>query len=164
MLSIKKEPTSAELIPLLIADVFQLAGAFRIIGDEIASDVGQTQARWQVLSAASANNKTVPQIARRLGFARQSVQRTADLLVDDGLAEYTVNVDHKKSPFLLLTRRGERVLAKITAAAAGRNEAIARAVKKRELELTLQVLRTLCSALDHPRGAPEMRAFTSASK
>jgi len=72
---------AASVIPLVIADIYQLAGALRERGERIAGTLGQTQARWQVISAASAAPKTVPQIARRLGVTRQNVQRIADRLV-----------------------------------------------------------------------------------
>ncbi len=41
------------LLPLIVADIFELAGRFHFDGETIAATVGQTQARWQVMSAAS---------------------------------------------------------------------------------------------------------------
>ena len=112
-------PTNtAALLPLIVADIFELAGRFRDNGDAIAQTVGQTQARWQVMSAASAGPRTVPQIARRLGGSRQSVQRIADLLVAEDWATFEANPDHRGSPYLVLNKRGSASLAKLTAAAA----------------------------------------------
>ncbi|MGH6990613.1 MAG: MarR family winged helix-turn-helix transcriptional regulator, partial [Stellaceae bacterium] len=95
-----------DLMPTIIADTYELAGAFRARGEAIAAAIGQSQARWQVLSAASGEPLTVPQIARRLGVTRQAVQRIADLLVADGLARYVANPDHKASLHLILTDAG----------------------------------------------------------
>jgi DNA-binding MarR family transcriptional regulator len=72
---------SRTLVPLIIADVYELAGRLREYGEAIARTVGQTQARWQVMSvASSAEPHSVPRIARVLGVSRQNVQRIADLL------------------------------------------------------------------------------------
>jgi DNA-binding MarR family transcriptional regulator len=108
----KNDPRT--LLPLVIADIFELAGHFRRHGEALTRTAGQTQARWQVLSAASAEAKTVPQIARRLGIARQSVQRIADLLVKEGAARYAPNPDHRTSPFLVPTTAGSATLARLT--------------------------------------------------
>ncbi len=139
--------TSAELIPLLVADVYELAGAFRRSGERIARTLGRTQSQWQVLSAASSGSKTVPQIARRLGYSRQSVQRTADQLVTERLAVYNPNPDHKRSPYLELTDAGQRVLKHLTVAAAASHRALGRKVGPDDAETAVQVLRTLCAAL-----------------
>jgi DNA-binding MarR family transcriptional regulator len=149
----KNAPTRADegdsdSIPLLVADIFHLAGAFRSVGEQIASTLGQTQARWQVLSAASADPRTVAQIARRLGFARQSVQRTADQLVRNRLARYSPNPDHKNSPLLELTEEGLAVLKQITRQARKLHLTLARQLDSRELSITLKVLRQLCAAVD----------------
>ncbi len=93
-------------IPLIVADIYELAGRLRDDGEAIARTVGQTQARWQVMSAASADPRTVPQIARRLGVSRQNVQRIADLLVAENWASFEPNPDHKGSPYLVLNARG----------------------------------------------------------
>ena len=135
-------------MPLLIADVYQLAGAFRMSGERIARSTGQTQAQWQLLSAASAGGKTVPRIARRLGYARQSVQRTADLLVKSGLAEFAANPDHQRSPYLELTTKGRDVLKRLGAAAEKRHLELAGQFNAADLRNCSQILRRLCAAID----------------
>ena len=67
---------------LLVADIFEAAGALRRDGEGIASSAGQTQARWQLLSVVAAGDWTVPMAADRLGTSRQAVQRIANELVD----------------------------------------------------------------------------------
>ncbi len=88
----------ADEMALLVADVYELAGLLRRSGEAIAAREGQTQARWQFLSVISGDALTVPQAARRLGVTRQAVQRVANELVDDGLAELVANPDHRTSP------------------------------------------------------------------
>ncbi len=81
-MNIEAKPQAS--IPIIVADIYELAGRLRECGEAIAKTVGQTQARWQVMSAASAEPHSVPQIARVLGVTRQNVQRIADLLVAEG--------------------------------------------------------------------------------
>jgi DNA-binding MarR family transcriptional regulator len=144
-----KDISSAQaLISLIVADIFELAGRFRDIGESIARRVGQTQARWQVMSAASGDPLTVPQIARRLGVTRQGVQRIADLLVSEDWATFERNPDHRASPLLVLSERGKSALAEITEAAQGMHAALAQELSKAEIDDTHRTLRRLINALD----------------
>jgi DNA-binding MarR family transcriptional regulator len=59
---------------------------------------------------------TVSAVARVMGLRRQSVQRTADLLVADGVAEYLDNPADRRAKLLTLTPAGRRALRKIEAA------------------------------------------------
>lgn len=94
----------------LVADVFELAAALRRNGETIAKLAGQTQARWQVMWTAASGQLSVAMIARRLGITRQSVQRVADAIVAEGLASFEPNPDHRRSPLLILTPAGKKVL------------------------------------------------------
>ena len=53
------------------------------------------------------------QIARAWWLARQSVQRVADLLVDDGLAAYEDNPNHRRAKLLGITPAGTTALKTI---------------------------------------------------
>jgi DNA-binding MarR family transcriptional regulator len=143
----KDRDEAAALVPLVIADIYQLAGQLRRNADAIAGTIGQTQARWQVLSAASAEPKTVPQIARRLGIARQNVQRVADLLIEEGLAALSPNPDHKTSPFLVLTDSGRTAFTRLMSHGRSYHREIAN-----ELDVDLAALRLglrrFCEVLD----------------
>jgi DNA-binding MarR family transcriptional regulator len=97
----------------LVADVYELAGLLRRDGEQIAKLAGQTQARWQVMSVAAAGRLSVAMIARRLGITRQSVQRVADEIVAKDLASFEPNPDHQRSPLLILTDDGQKVLGTI---------------------------------------------------
>jgi DNA-binding MarR family transcriptional regulator len=74
---------------------------------------GQTLARWVALNAACEGPATVAEISRRFGLARQSVQRVADLLVEDGLAVYQDNPRHRRAKLLVPTPRGREVALEI---------------------------------------------------
>jgi DNA-binding MarR family transcriptional regulator len=137
-----------DLVPLIVADIYQLAGQLRKNADAIAGRIGQTQARWQVLSAASADPKTVPQIARRLGIARQNVQRVADLLIAEGLARLAPNPDHKTSPFLVLTPTGAAAFARLASNGRAYYAALADGLSAADLISLRRGLRRFCDVLD----------------
>ena len=101
----------------LVEDVLECAGALRRYGDALTRPLGQTEVRWAVLSVLSGGARTVPQVARRLGVTRQSVQRVANLLAAEGFIESVENPDNARSPLFRLSKRGEEVLAAITRAA-----------------------------------------------
>jgi len=140
--------TPQALVPIIIADIYELAGRFREYGETIAQTVGQTQARWQVMSAASDDPHTVPQIARVLGVTRQNVQRIADLLVAEGSAEYRDNPDHRASPHLVLTKRGRAAFEQLMKAAGGYHARIARKLSLSDVVSLQRGLRRLLKTLD----------------
>jgi len=104
----------SDVFALLVADVFDAAGVLRRYGENIAAASGQTQARWQLMSVVSEGDWTVPMAADRLGTSRQAVQRVANELVDDALAQFSDNPHHRRSPFLHLTATGRSTLTAIT--------------------------------------------------
>jgi DNA-binding MarR family transcriptional regulator len=138
----------ADIVPLLVADVFHLAGVFRRRGEEIAGLARRTQAEWQLLSAVSDGARTVPQVARRLGLVRQSVQRTADQLESESLVRFLPNPDHKRSTLIELTSAGRAALDKISTAAAAFHSDIVGRVDARALVQTERFLRNMCHLLD----------------
>ncbi len=141
--------TPQALVPIIVADIYELAGRLRDYGETIARTVGQTQARWQVMSAAASDRPhTVPQIARVLGVTRQNVQRIADLLVAEGAAEYRDNPDHRASPHLVLTRHGRAALDRLTKAAGGYHARIARKLSAADTLSLQRGLRRLLEAMD----------------
>jgi len=96
--------------------ILRLAGYLTTAGDELARPAGQTSARWQVLAAVESAPVTVAHIARALGLARQSVQRVADVLAEEGLAAYQENPAHRRAKLLRLLPKGRAVLRAIQAA------------------------------------------------
>jgi DNA-binding MarR family transcriptional regulator len=132
---------------LLVAEVYHAAGEMRRAGEAIAAMAGQTQARWQLMSAVSEGQWTVADAARQLGISRQGVQRIADELVADSLALYAPNPRHQRSPFLQLTDAGRDALAKITAAARRSNQRMARVLPAEQLSQARDVLRRIIAAL-----------------
>ena len=142
------EAKPQSLVPIIVADIYELAGRLREYGEAIARTVGQTQARWQVMSVASGRPHSVPQIARVLGVTRQNVQRIADLLVAEGSAQYQDNPDHRASPHLVLTRRGRATLDQLGKAASGYHARVARKLSPSDVVSLQRGLRRLLEALE----------------
>ncbi len=99
----------------LVLPVFELNGEFLAAARDIAEPAGLTPAWWQVLGATLDEPRSVAEIARRvgLGLARQSVQRTADLLVEKGWATYADNPLHKRAKLLGPTAEGRATLLRL---------------------------------------------------
>jgi DNA-binding MarR family transcriptional regulator len=133
-------------LALLVADVFEAAGVLRRYGERTAATAGQTQARWQVLSAVSEGDWTVPAVADRLGISRQAVQRIANELAGDGLAAFEDNPRHRRSPFVRLSADGRRALAAISGQARLESQAIISGLDGLDLALARAGLRQLTSA------------------
>jgi DNA-binding MarR family transcriptional regulator len=134
---------------LLIADVYELAGASRRTSDDLARASGQTAARWHVLSALSDGPRTVPSAARRLGLTPQSVQRVVDDLVRGGQLMRQANPDHVRSPLFDLTEDGRTTLTELFARSdEARGRMLRRAgVTARQLDEAREVLHALLSAI-----------------
>lgn len=107
------EPTAQAAFTRLVLLVFRLNGLLLDAGDRMAAPVGQTSARWQVMGVVDHEPLTVAAVARQMGLRRQSVQRTADLLVADGVAEYLDNPADRRARLLTLTTSGRRRLRTI---------------------------------------------------
>jgi DNA-binding MarR family transcriptional regulator len=134
-------------MPLLIADLYEAAGALRAAGESIAATQSQSQARWQVMSVVSEPAATVPTAARRLGVSRQNVQKIANDLVRDGLAEWQPNPDHRTSPLLVLTPTGQATLAELTKQAQDFNLLVSSGLSAREIASTRKVLRLVTARI-----------------
>ncbi|WP_374210620.1 MarR family winged helix-turn-helix transcriptional regulator [Dermatobacter hominis] len=130
-----------EVFPLLVADVFELAGALRRAGDRLAGAAGQTQARWQLLSVVSEGEWTVPRVADRLGLSRQAVQRVADDLAAEGLVRFDENPSHRRSRLVAITPAGRDSLAAITRLAGDWHRSTVGDLDVAAVERTHQVLR-----------------------
>lgn len=106
---------AGDALTSLVLPAFELNGEFLAAAQDITEPAGLTPAWWQVLGATLEEPLAVAEIARRvgLGLARQSVQRTADILVEKGWAEYLDNPKHRRAKLLQPTRGGRDTLAKL---------------------------------------------------
>ncbi len=148
---------AAEALTDLILEVFRVNGDLLAAGNQLTRPFGQSSARWQILGALRNHPHTVAGIARDMGLARQSVQRTTDLLASNGLVEYTDNPAHRRSKLVRLTPFGTELLALISGRQVAWTNELAEAmgVGEKELRAALEVLRHLRVELERPhRGQP----------
>jgi len=128
--------------------VFRLNGQFLTVAEELAGPAGLTAARWQVLGAVLGDPLPVSGIARAMGITRQSVQRVADLLVEQGLAEYRPNPAHRRAKLLAPTEAGRAAVARIEPGHEVLADRLAEAFGQEELTEAVHVLERLSKVLD----------------
>jgi DNA-binding MarR family transcriptional regulator len=137
----------------VVLRTFRANGLLLAIGDVLASDHGLTSARWQVLGAIALAGQplTVPQIARRMGLTRQSVQASMNRLLDDGLVASGNNPDHRRSPLIRLTDAGAAKYEALQRRQAGWINELAEGLDPSELRTAARVLEELSNRLDNAR-------------
>jgi len=134
-----------------VVQVFRVDGALTAAGDALARPTGQTTARWRVLAAVERQPLTVAQIARAWSLARQSVQRVADALEQEGLVSYEDNPGHRRAKLLRLTPAGEDALAQIQAAQQAWANELGEHIGAADLDAARDILARLLAALDERR-------------
>lgn len=128
--------------------VFRLNGQFLAVAGELARPAGISAAWWQVMGAVQREPLPVSGIARVMGITRQSVQRIADLLVREGLAEYRPNPAHRRAKLLAPTPEGLAAVARIGPGHAAFADRLAAAYGEAELAEAVRVLERLAEVLD----------------
>jgi DNA-binding MarR family transcriptional regulator len=132
----------------LVLEVFRFNGRLLAAGDRLSKPVGLTSSRWQVLGAIEDQGRSVAQIARRMGLARQNVQRLANALEKQGVVAYAPNPEHRRAKLVCLTERGRKAYEKLGRHQAAWANRIASCIRLAEMKRALEVLRKLRSALE----------------
>lgn len=148
---------SGEAFTALVVQVLRLNGLLVAAGDSLAKPSGQTSARWKVLAAIEDGPSTVAEIARVFGLARQSVQRIADLLVEDGLAIYEGNPRHRRAKLLKPTPQGLQAVRAIQSAQRRWARALGAEIGEDALKRSSAVLADVIRGLEGA-GARSLRA------
>ncbi len=133
--------------------IFKLNGQFLALAEDLAGPAGLTAAWWQVIGAVLPAPLPVAGIAREMGLARQSVQRIADLLVAQGMAEYRDNPAHRRAKLLAPTPAGRTAVQRISPGHAKAAHALVRRVGRERLAEIVAALHELSAALEvvHPQ-------------
>jgi DNA-binding MarR family transcriptional regulator len=149
--------TEGDAATEVVIGTFRANGALLAAGDRLAAGEGLTSARWQAIGAIALAGRplTVPQIARRMGLTRQSVQATVNRLLAEGLVEADANPDHRRSPLIRLTELGSSKYDQLQRRQASWINELSAGLKLSELETTAGVLRELSDRLDAQRRATE---------
>lgn len=103
-------PEVAELMRV-VTMIYRLQGVLR---NHVGKALGPLKlAKLDTLTLGAAavmpGELTVAQVGRMFSFPRQSVQRSANALVEAGLVELVPNPQHKRAPLLRATEEGTRV-------------------------------------------------------
>jgi DNA-binding MarR family transcriptional regulator len=143
-------PNKREALSALIDELFQVNGRVLAEGDKLSAEHGLTAARWQVLAALYLEQRplTVAQIARRMGLQRQSVQRLADILVEQGILSYRPNPEHKRAKLVDFTARGQETVAEMERLHHRWADGIVPDFSQEELEQAVGVLQKLREKLE----------------
>jgi DNA-binding MarR family transcriptional regulator len=144
----ERTATDQDLLSAAALTVFRLNGQFLALAEELARPVGLTAARWQVLGAVLREPLTVAGIARSMGITRQSVQRLADILADDGLVDYVPNPSHRRAKLVRVTEAGLAAVRRIDPAHAVAARRLADETGRDDLARAVDALAALSAALD----------------
>jgi DNA-binding MarR family transcriptional regulator len=137
-----------ELLSGAALTVFRLNGQFLGVAEGLAKPAGLTAARWQVLGAVLREPLPVAGVARAMGITRQSVQRIADVLVEDGLAEYLPNPAHRRAKLLRPTAEGYAAVERINPGHAAFAKRLADRIGRDRLQEAVEMLGQLSATLD----------------
>ena len=138
---------AADALTMLVIRTFRLNGLFLQAAESIARPVGLTAAWWQVLGAVLDEPLPVSGIAREMGLARQSVQRVADLLAQQGLIEYLPNPAHQRAKLVTPTPDGRAAVAALRATQHKWANQVSKGIGERPLREALTVIDKLITAL-----------------
>lgn len=134
----------------LVLQAFRANGLILAAGGLLAAQEGLNPARWQVLGAVALAGRplSVPQIARRMGLTRQSVQASVNRMVRDALLEREENPDHRRSPLIRLTELGTTKYAQLDRRQVSWINELAAGLKGTELAAAARILQELSNRLD----------------
>jgi DNA-binding MarR family transcriptional regulator len=142
------------LLTEVILTTFSLNARLLEAAQELAANGGITAAWWQVLGGVVDQPRTVAAIGRHMGMTRQGVQRVADLLVANHLAEYRPNPAHRRAKLLACTEAGYWAIRQISFVAHPFANRIGAQVATEELRNTLTTMRHLVSLLEGDQPVP----------
>jgi len=128
----------------LILETFRLNGDLLDAGDRLVADIGLTSARWQVLGAVMMSPVPLPvaHLARNMGLSRQGVQRIANELVADGLADFAANPHHARAQLVIATEKGQRAYDEAMKRQRPWAADLGRSLARDELAVALKVLQS----------------------
>jgi DNA-binding MarR family transcriptional regulator len=144
----KSRTEAGDTLTELVLAVFRLNGSLLGAAERLAAPAGLTAARWQVLGAVLKEPKSVAEIARDMGLARQSVQRLADILAAEGLAVYGNNPAHRRAKLLSVTDAGLAAIQDIGTRQHVWANHVSNGIEAQTLASSLAVLRALTTRVE----------------
>lgn len=147
--------TYSNAVTELVLEIFRLNGELLADGDALVADLGLTSARWQVLGAVALSPAALPiaHLARRMGLARQSVQRIANELTAKGYLRFAPNPHHERAKLVLLTDRGRRAYEGALRRWEPRAEFLGKGLGKNSIVAAAGLLRTIRQRVENSQNA-----------
>ncbi|WP_165838108.1 MarR family winged helix-turn-helix transcriptional regulator [Pseudarthrobacter sp. AG30] len=127
----------------MFRELTQALAAANGVAERLLAPEGQTLARWTFLDTLSEGPISVPAVARRLRQTRQSTQRIADILVEEGHLLRLPNPDHRRSPLYACTASGREVLERLPDAVAEWYSFLGTALSLDQIERLTELSRSL---------------------
>ncbi|MDP3853004.1 MarR family winged helix-turn-helix transcriptional regulator [Phenylobacterium sp.] len=146
---------SNDSLTKLIAATHRAHDALVSADDKLLSDLGLSHARARVLAALADQGaaRTVSQLARVLGVARQGVQRLADDLAAAGLIAFQDNPGHARAKLANLTQAGQTAHAEAERRRAVWAEGLTAGLSPTWLEIGSELLTLLRQRASAPKKA-----------
>ncbi|MCK5098340.1 MAG: MarR family transcriptional regulator [Desulfobacteraceae bacterium] len=142
-----KRTQTGEAFTKLILETFRFNGQLIAAGDKLTKELGLTSALWQVLGAIRETPISIAQIARNMGLTRQSVRRSANVLMDKGFVRFDENPDHKRAKLVVPTKAGRKVLDQIKKIQVDWSNKVSDGLSVANLKTLIQTMKTLSERL-----------------
>lgn len=141
----EKRTDDAYQITWLVRRLFRAMGQ---AANNYLEKLGITAAERAVMEFLVRDSRmTVPEIARAYDVSRQHIQASVNTLLDKRLVAYEDNPGHKRSPFVVLSKRGRNLFAKITRKDREFITLIFSGISKADQKTTRQTLQSLLDNL-----------------
>ncbi|HEX4194367.1 MAG TPA: MarR family winged helix-turn-helix transcriptional regulator [Stellaceae bacterium] len=124
----------------LVLQMLRVASDLTVAGDTLARDFGLSAARWLVMGAIRDGAKTISEIARERGLARQSVQETVNDMARQKLVVLVRSAEDGRSKLVRLTPRGLAMFTALTERWAERANRVARGFSRAELATAADIV------------------------
>src|SRR5215475_14018035 len=147
----KAKPTPAgDALTGLILDLFRVNSLLLTAGDRLVAPLGLTSARWQILGAivAAERSQPVAWLARDLGANRQNVQRIVNDLHQEGLVAFETNPHHRRAQLVVLTDKGKQAFDAAMRLQAPWVNRLSEGLSAKDVETTHRVMLALRQKLD----------------
>ena len=148
----------------LILETFRLNGRLLAAGDQLVQDLRLSSARWQVMGALADGPLPAAQMARKMGLARQSVQRIVDILAEEQVVEFAENPYHQRAKLVCLTTQGSILYQEGMQRQMQWANQLAQGLSVQELNAAVQLLETVRQRLDKPTGKEQDNGKRSADQ
>ena len=140
-----QNPPYRTVLNELMGECFRLNRSYLEVSAQLTEGASVSGAQWGVLAALGQNDRpdTVAATARRMGLARQSVQRVADLLADAGLVHYLPSPEDKRAKLAEVTAAGRAELAKLKKRQHAWVDSIVGEYGEAEIDTALELIRNI---------------------